>query len=59
MQFAGLERQWAKPLALRVAKGWAIEGLRVENYEKGLVKECPKSCVNGILNGPPIFKADG
>lgn len=37
-QFDALDRQWSKPLSERVAKGWAIEGLWVEGYDKGLVK---------------------
>jgi len=37
-QYDALERQWAKPLSERVAKGWAIEGLWVEGYDKGLIK---------------------
>ena len=32
--------QWSKPLSERVAKGWAIEGLRVEGYEKGAIRLC-------------------
>ena len=37
-QFSALDKQWSKPLSERVARGWAIEGLRVENYEKGLLR---------------------
>ncbi len=37
-QYATLDRQWFRPLAERVAKGWAIEGLRVEHFEKGLIR---------------------
>jgi DNA replication ATP-dependent helicase Dna2 len=37
-QFASLDRQWSRPLAERVSKGWAIEGLRVVHFEKGLVR---------------------
>ena len=29
-QYAALDQQWSRPLAERVAKGWAIEGLRAE-----------------------------
>lgn len=36
-QFSALDQQWARPLAERVAKGWAIEGLRVEKVDKGLI----------------------
>jgi DNA replication ATP-dependent helicase Dna2 len=37
-QFSALDRQWSRPLSERVAKGWAIEGLRVERFEKGLIR---------------------
>jgi DNA replication ATP-dependent helicase Dna2 len=36
-QYASLDRQWSRPLSERVAKGWAIEGLQVEHFEKGLI----------------------
>lgn len=36
-QYAALDQQWSTPLSERVAKGWAIEGLRVERFEKGLI----------------------
>lgn len=37
-QFAALDKQWSRPLSERVCKGWAIEGLRVEHFEKGLIR---------------------
>jgi hypothetical protein len=37
-QFATLDRQWSRPISERVAKGWAIEGLRVERFEKGFIR---------------------
>jgi DNA replication ATP-dependent helicase Dna2 len=37
-QFASLDRQWSRPLSERVAKGWAIEGLRADRFEKGLIR---------------------
>ena len=37
-QFAALDKQWSRPLSERVSKGWAIEGLRVEHFEKGLIR---------------------
>lgn len=37
-QFAALDKQWSRPLPERVAKGWAIEGLRVERVENGLIR---------------------
>jgi DNA replication ATP-dependent helicase Dna2 len=37
-QYAALDTQWSRPLAERVAKGWAIEGLRVEKFDKGLIR---------------------
>lgn len=37
-QFAALEKQWARPLSERVSKGWAIEGLRVERYDKEIIR---------------------
>ncbi len=39
-QFINLDRQWSRPLSERVAKGWAIEGLRVDRFEKGLILLC-------------------
>ena len=37
-QYAALDQQWSRPLSERVAKGWAIEGLRVVHFEKGLIQ---------------------
>jgi len=37
-QFAALDKQWSRPLSERVSKGWAIEGLSVEHFEKGLIR---------------------
>ena len=37
-QYTTLDQQWSKPLSERVAKGWAIEGLRVDHVEKGLIR---------------------
>ena len=37
-QYDALDQQWSKPLSERVAKGWAIEGLQVERYEKGIIR---------------------
>lgn len=37
-QFAALDKQWSRPLSERVSKGWAIEGLNVERFEKGLIR---------------------
>lgn len=37
-QYAMLERQWSRPLNERVAKGWTIEGLRVEHIEKDIIR---------------------
>ena len=37
-QHAALDRQWSRPLSERIAKGWAIEGLRVERFEKDLIR---------------------
>lgn len=36
-QLDTLEKQWARPLSERVAKGWAIEGIKVTKYEKGII----------------------
>ncbi len=33
-----LERQWSRPVRERVAKGWAIEGLRVVGFDKGIAR---------------------
>ena len=35
-QWHALDHQWSRPLAERVAKGWAIEGLRVVAFEKNI-----------------------
>jgi len=37
-QYAAIDQQWSRPLSERVAKGWAIEGLRVVHFEKGLIQ---------------------
>src|SRR5512139_2726127 len=37
-QYKQLERQWSAPLAERVAKGWAIEGVRVEGFQNNIIR---------------------
>ena len=37
-QYRALERQWSHSLRDRVAKGWAIEGLRVEGMKNGIAR---------------------
>ena len=37
-QWRALDHQWSRPLAERVAKGWAIEGLSVVSFEKNIVQ---------------------
>ncbi|MFZ6031159.1 MAG: DEAD/DEAH box helicase [Chloroflexota bacterium] len=37
-QRQALDRQWARPLGERVAKGWAIEGLRVLSVDKNIIR---------------------
>jgi DNA replication ATP-dependent helicase Dna2 len=37
-QYRQLERQWSVPLAERVAKGWAIEGVRVEDFRNNIIR---------------------
>jgi DNA replication ATP-dependent helicase Dna2 len=37
-QYKQLEHQWSFPLSERVAKGWAIEGLRVEDYQNQIIR---------------------
>lgn len=37
-QYDAITEQWSKPLSIRVAKGWAIEGVSVVSYQKGLLK---------------------
>ena len=37
-QFRALERQWSHSIRDRVAKGWAIEGLRVEQMKNGIAR---------------------
>jgi DNA replication ATP-dependent helicase Dna2 len=37
-QYRALQQQWAYPLQERVAKGWAIEGLQVEQFKNGIAR---------------------
>jgi DNA replication ATP-dependent helicase Dna2 len=37
-QYRALEQQWSHPLQERVSRGWAIEGLRVEQMKNGMVR---------------------
>jgi DNA replication ATP-dependent helicase Dna2 len=37
-QYRALERQWSHSIRDRVAKGWAIEGLRVEGMKNGIAR---------------------
>ena len=37
-QYRALDKQWSHPLQERVAKGWAIEGLRVEQMKNGIAR---------------------
>src|SRR5512133_2267767 len=37
-QYKQLEHQWSFPLAERVAKGWAIEGLKIADYQKQIIR---------------------
>lgn len=37
-QYRALEKQWAHPLQERVAKGWAIEGLRIEQMKNDIAR---------------------
>ena len=37
-QYLELDRQWSRQLSERVSKGWTIEGLCVEHFEKGLIR---------------------
>lgn len=37
-QYDSLSQQWSRPLAERVAKGWAIEGLSVTNIDKDFIE---------------------
>ena len=37
-QFQALTRQWSHPLQERVARGWAIEGLRVTHFQNGIAR---------------------
>src|SRR5512139_2135179 len=37
-QYKQLERQWSAPLAERVARGWAIEGVRVEDLKNNILR---------------------
>lgn len=41
-QYRALEKQWSHPLQERIARGWAIEGLRVEQMKNGIIR---LSCV--------------
>ena len=37
-QYRALEHQWSYPLSDRVAKGWAIEGVKIEDFQKGIIR---------------------
>ncbi len=37
-QYRALERQWSHSIRDRVAKGWAIEGLRIEQMKNGIAR---------------------
>jgi DNA replication ATP-dependent helicase Dna2 len=37
-QFETLTHQWSRPLWERVARGWAIEGLRVQQVQNGIIR---------------------
>ena len=37
-QQQALERQWSRPVRERVARGWAIEGLRVVGFDKNIAR---------------------
>ena len=37
-QYRALEKQWAHSLQERVAKGWAIEGLRIKQSKNGIIR---------------------
>lgn len=37
-QYRALEKQWSHPLQERVAKGWAIEGLRIERMKNDIAR---------------------
>jgi DNA replication ATP-dependent helicase Dna2 len=37
-QYHTLEKQWSRPLQERVARGWAIEGLRVEGMKNSIIR---------------------
>jgi len=37
-QYRALKKQWSHPLQERVARGWAIEGLRVEQVKNGIIR---------------------
>ena len=37
-QYDSLSQQWSRALAVRVAKGWAIEGLSDTNIDKDFIE---------------------
>lgn len=37
-QYRALHQQWSYPIQERVAKGWAIEGLHVEQFQNGIAR---------------------
>jgi DNA replication ATP-dependent helicase Dna2 len=37
-EYSAIKEQWSKPLSIRVAKGWAIEGVSVVKYKNEIVK---------------------
>src|SRR5215211_1995693 len=38
VQHRALEKQWSRPLQERVARGWTLEGLRVEQVNHGIIR---------------------
>ncbi len=51
-QYRALDKQWSHPLQERVAKGWAIEGLRVEQMIRVSVKAIWSCCIATIRVTP-------
>lgn len=58
-QYAALEKQWSKPLSERVARGWAVEGLRFQSFEKGIIRLTCDTNVSRFREGDLLILHQG
>jgi DNA replication ATP-dependent helicase Dna2 len=43
-QYSAIKSQWSKPLPIRVARGWAIAGVRIKKFDGQIIKmHCEKN----------------